>query len=115
MFKREQFKVSFSVARVNYLTAALLLSTCFTNTSKADSVTFHIKNDSAYRVQVEFYSQRLNRAWPGGGEAWVQYDGVTHEYNLSCIPGETICYGAWTMPNHTSFWGGWRRWQEGLF
>jgi hypothetical protein len=88
---------------------ALALSTlgvlAVTFSSKAEDITFSISNGSPYAIQVEFYSQNYSRGWPGGGNAWPQQNNATKDYSLSCSGGETICYGAWTMPNHADYWG----------
>jgi hypothetical protein len=68
-------------------------------------IEFHIRNSSPYGIHVRFYSQNRAVSWPGQGKAWLQTDNTMHDYNLSCIPGEEICYGAWTIPNHAHNWG----------
>jgi hypothetical protein len=70
-----------------------------------DNIKFHVVNQSGLGTEVEFYSQNFNRSWPGGGKAWMQNDSGTHDYNLGFSPGEKICYGAWTIPHHTNYWG----------
>lgn len=70
------------------------------------SVTFHIINSTPWKIQVEFYSQILKRAWPGNGMAWdVERDDQSHDFSLTCDSGEKICFGAWSTPHHFSMWG----------
>lgn len=75
-----------------------------TKTRSDDQVTFEIKVEYPYEVQVEFYSQDRNVAWPGGDEAYVVADYDTHEYTLQCNSGEKICYGGWPADGST-YWG----------
>jgi hypothetical protein len=66
---------------------------------------FHIKNSTGINMQVDFHSQTFDRVWPGNNRAWDQNDDAVHDYNLSCSPGEKICYGAWSVPGHNTTWG----------
>ena len=74
-------------------------------TANAESLTFRIQSKYQYKVQIEFYSQARNAAWPGDNEAYNLNDSGVHEYNLSCQAGEKICYGAWVSGNQNTFWG----------
>lgn len=85
------------------LTAALLL--LLPTISHAGNIVFNIKSSYQYKVQVEFYSQRYNRAWPGSGKAYNINDWDTHSYSLNCESGEQICYGAWATGNSNIYWG----------
>ena len=57
------------------------------------------------RVQLEFYSQHRDAAWPGNGRAFVLDDYGVHTFNLNCWQGEKICYGAWVDGNASTYWG----------
>ena len=71
----------------------------------ARSLTFRIKSNYPYSVDVSFYSTRGNRAWPGGDQVWIISDSDVHTYSLNCIPGEQICFGAWVRGNARRYWG----------
>src|ERR1700676_5265246 len=71
----------------------------------AANVQFHILNSSPYNIQVRFFSKTRGVTWPGPHSGWNQNDHAVHDYNLSCNPGERICYGAWSMPNLADKWG----------
>jgi hypothetical protein len=63
--------------------------------ASAEGITFSITNKSDYDIQIEFYSQDRNHAWPGGNQAYNLGSGDDNEYKLACRSGEKICYGAW--------------------
>lgn len=67
--------------------------------------TWIVKSMYAYKVQLTFFSQDRNFAWPGGNEAYALYDSLEHTYNLSCRQGEKICYGAWPNGRSDIYWG----------
>jgi len=71
----------------------------------ADTLTFRVKSMSEARVQIEFYSQDRRHSWPGGGVAYNLDDYDEHEFSLSCINSEKICYGAWVTGNANRYWG----------
>jgi hypothetical protein len=56
--------------------------------------TFIMHNRDRYRIGLEFYSRtRSNHVWPGGDQQYNLSRDQT--YNLTCRPGEKICFGAW--------------------
>ena len=69
------------------------------------NVTFRVKNDYPYRVQMAFYSQNRNAVWPGNGQAYTLQNSRVHEFPLHCRPGERICYGGWVEGNARRYWG----------
>lgn len=71
----------------------------------AQSLTWYVQSYYEYQVDVAFYSQDRNHEWPGGGDVWVLDDYNEQEIALSCIPGETICYGAWVRGDSSTYWG----------
>src|SRR5215813_2954638 len=77
--------------------------------AQADSLQWHFINRSPWQAQIDFQSQDRGHAWPGGDHAWGLNDGDAHTYSLSCVSGEEICYGAWTVaPGHETgphYWG----------
>ncbi len=64
----------------------------------AGELVWTLDNEFSEDVAVEFYSQDRDHVWPGGSEIWVLgvSDGAV-SYPLQCQPGETICFGAWTL------------------
>jgi hypothetical protein len=73
--------------------------------SSAAEVTFVITSEYDYIVDVEFYAQDRNIAWPGGNEVYSINDFKTHYYSLRCRYGERICYGAGVRGRYSKFWG----------
>lgn len=74
---------------------------------KAHTATFQIKSNLSTRVSISFYSAlNTSRAWPGNGSNYVLNSSESRTYNLTCEPGEKICYGAWTDGGPLSpYWG----------
>lgn len=72
--------------------------------AEADTLVWRMKSDHQYIVYVKFFSQRYERAWPGGGESYVFDDSRTHTLRLECESGEKICFGAFTK-HESSVWG----------
>ena len=85
--------------------AASVLGACLAGPALAENVTFNIKSNHPNKVQVEFYSQNRNHAWPGGNKAYNLNDYDMHNYRLTCNAGEKICYGAWVSGNSSKYWG----------
>jgi hypothetical protein len=73
--------------------------------ARSNEITFRLRSWDTYRVQLEFYSQNRKHAWPGDGTVYVLRDYNIHEYTLSCITGEVICYGAWMDERPSQYWG----------
>jgi hypothetical protein len=78
--------------------------------ARADQMEWTITSDFDYQVQIEFYSQSRNVAWPGNGRAYPLNDYQPHSFTLNCISGEKICYGAWptggdTHGRYRNYWG----------
>lgn len=67
------------------------------------AVTFRMKSNHPNKVQVEFYSQNRNHAWPGGSKAYNLSDYEVHIFKLTCRSGEKICYGAWLSGNQNRY------------
>ena len=74
--------------------------------AEAADMTWDVRSNYDYKVQIEFYSMDRNRAWPGGGKAYSLNDSKVHSFALSCNAGEKICYGAWpTGGGSNKYWG----------
>jgi hypothetical protein len=71
----------------------------------AENMTWTMTSDYRYKVQVEFYSQNRNTAWPGGGTVYTLNDYSPHKFSLACRGGEKICYGAWATGDAGTYWG----------
>lgn len=73
--------------------------------AQADSLEVTITSNYQYTVDVEFYSQDRNAAWPGNNRVWTLSDYNAHTFNLECQSGEKICMGAWSRGNSDVYWG----------
>jgi hypothetical protein len=71
----------------------------------ADNLIYPVKNSSGHNIQVRFFSQTRTVWWPGENSGYNQAKKTTVNYNISCNPGEYICYGAWSMPDEKLNWG----------
>ena len=80
--------------------AALMLPTL----SFAESLTFKVRSYHKNAVELAFYSQNRNHEWPGNGKVYVIRDYEVHDYKLSCVKGEKICFGGWVQGGKT-YWG----------
>jgi hypothetical protein len=85
------------------MVAAIAFFRC--DISFAEDLTFVITSEYEHIVDVEFYSQHRNVAWPGGNEVYSISDYKTHEYSLKCRYGEKICFGAGVRGNYSKYWG----------
>jgi hypothetical protein len=75
-------------------------------TASAAEVTFVIRNDHPYILELQLYSQNRNHVWPNGQEVYVLNDSETKTIPLSCQQGESICYGAWVQgAPDAEYWG----------
>jgi hypothetical protein len=97
--------------RIRSFSAAALLAFAFVAAAPASAwaedatLTWSFRNNHPNTVQLEFYSQHRDAAWPGGGRAWVLDDYDSHTFRLNCWDGEKICYGAWVDGNASEYWG----------
>lgn len=66
------------------------------------TATFIITSNDRYTLGLGFFSETRNAVWPGGGKQYVLSG--TETYNLTCQPGEKICFGAW-RDHQTTYWG----------
>jgi hypothetical protein len=53
---------------------------------------------------MQFYTQIPNgkRIWPAGGRAYLFHPGDHYVLQLRCVPGERVCFGAWSAGK---YWG----------
>lgn len=87
------------------LALALGLALPFAAVAQAASIDFKVRSYSRYAVEIAFFSQNRKHSWPGPGRVWVIKDYKVANYNLSCVPGEKICYGASVKGNAKTYWG----------
>lgn len=73
--------------------------------AQAQQLTFEMVNDSGRDIQIEFYSEDRNHAWPGGNQAYNLGRAQDNKWTLNCRRGEKICYGAWVKGNSGVYWG----------
>lgn len=81
--------------------------------ASADSLVWRVKNSYKHRIQIAFYSQSRSAEWSGGDPTWALNDRDIHTYNLTCVAGETICFGAWVTGDPSVYWGGGVRLEHG--
>ena len=74
-------------------------------TQETTQITFRLKSNYEYKVQVKFWSKTRNGVWPGHGQAYNLDDSGVHGFRLNCIEGEKICYGGWVTGNGDLYWG----------
>jgi len=73
--------------------------------ASAETMTWKVKSNYKYKVQVALYSQTRRHEWPGSGEAYDVNDFADHDYSINCNNGEKICLGAWATGNSSKYWG----------
>jgi hypothetical protein len=119
MLLRGQVAVHYLGASMNFLSAACrvlsrgIVATAiavpaviqFHAPANAGDVTFVMRNSHPYAVELELYSQDRNHLWPGNNQVYYLDDGETKQVPLSCMEGETICYGAWVSGDQGTYWG----------
>jgi hypothetical protein len=66
---------------------------------------FQFINRSGYVVSLKLYSQLRNGwQWPNGQEHWYMDDTKLSIYDIDCVQGERISWGAW-IEGTTKYWG----------
>lgn len=85
--------------------AGVMLAAFAAGPAAAQSMVWEVTSRYPYRAQIEFYSQDRPFSWPGGGEAYELNDSQTKAFELSCQPGELVCYGAWVTGVGEQYWG----------
>jgi hypothetical protein len=71
----------------------------------SSNITFQMRSFSKYAVEVKFFSKNRNVVWPTSKTVYVIKNYDVAKYNLSCIQGERICYGAVVRGNSKRYWG----------
>ena len=92
----------------------VLLGSPFSSSpANADVLEWRMKSDYRFIVYVRFFSNKYERAWPGGDESYVLDDSDRRLMRLSCEQGEKICFGAFTKNQSGPYWGVGRYGDEG--
>ncbi|MFT4962590.1 MAG: hypothetical protein ACI92Z_003690 [Paracoccaceae bacterium] len=71
----------------------------------ADVLPMSIKSHHPNIVSLVFYSQNLERSWPGKSKVYTLDESKTNRYVLECRGGEKICFGAWVQTQPEKYWG----------
>jgi hypothetical protein len=74
--------------------------------ARAGQMIWTVTSRVVVQVELAFFSESRDNAWPGNGRAFDINDYMPRRYLLTCISGETICYGAWPSGAVSKvFWG----------
>lgn len=91
------------------MTKTILVALCLAMVgaaAQAETMKWQFQSQHPNIVDVELYSQnRANHVWPGNNQIYVLDDYETKTMNISCLQGETICYGAWVRNKTSTYWG----------
>jgi hypothetical protein len=74
-------------------------------TLRDNQIMFVVTSNHSNIVDLEFYANGRNAAWPGGNQVYSIKDSATHYYVLNCRRGEKICYGAGVRGRYSTYWG----------
>ena len=97
-------KVKIAVAAL--LAAVVLAFASAAPEAQTSTMTFKVKSNSQYKVEFAmFSSDRKGHQWPAPGRVYMLDDSQVHTFNISCLGGEKICYGAWVSGNSKTYWG----------
>ena len=69
------------------------------------SLTPRMRSFNRHQVAVRFYSLNRSVVWPSQDRVYLLKDYEVHQFPLSCVAGERICYGAWAYPDRAKTWG----------
>ena len=75
------------------------------NSAQAGDVTFKLTNKARYSIIIKFFSQDRDWVWPGPTKHWTLDDNGEHDFRLSCVDGEKVCYGGAYDENDKTYWG----------
>lgn len=71
--------------------------------SPPNGLILNVQNQSGDAIAVQFYSvSRRGHTWPDVTRAYLFHNGSSETVRLGCVPGERICYGAWSRGK---YWG----------
>ncbi|MDP2356616.1 MAG: hypothetical protein Q8M31_11230 [Beijerinckiaceae bacterium] len=86
----------------------LLLAVVFGAAEAAAQQTliFVVRNETNSVINYKLWSQSRNIVWPGANTMYsTDFKGDQRSNRISCIQGESICYGAWFRNNPKIVWG----------
>lgn len=69
-----------------------------------DGLRWEFKNLHYNVLGLQFYTQlpQGKRVWPAGGQAYLLPPNSQYALRLRCVPGERVCFGAWS---EGKYWG----------
>jgi hypothetical protein len=70
------------------------------------SLTFVVQNNTGGDLELTFKSQHRDAWWPGNNQVYLLGNGQSRSYPLTCMGGESICYGASRHFFFERYWGG---------
>jgi hypothetical protein len=77
---------------------SLLASCLYAGDAAAKSFRFQFRNVSGSPIEFQLYADGRNNIWPSYNQVWsVPADGRTYHYDISCVRGENVCFGAWIL------------------
>ncbi len=82
--------------------AAILLASA---PAFADTITWQLRSFHPNPVELKFFSQNRRAIWPGPTKHFTLRDYKVSAFKLSCVAGETICYGATPRGTRSKSWG----------
>lgn len=70
----------------------------------SDGLRWTFRNLHPNIIGMQFYTKIPNgrRVWPAGGRAYLFNPGDEYTLRLRCVPGELVCFGAWSQGK---YWG----------
>jgi len=77
----------------------------FAGSAQAESLRWQFRSFDSKVVDVKFFSSNRNHVWPSRDTVYTIKNYDVQTYNLSCISGEKICFGAWRRGNDSKYWG----------
>ena len=87
-------------------THAVVRPPAISRPAETGSVKFKLESKDPSVLLVQFCSETYEGYyWPGPAEAWVLEDWDRHNFELSCVPGEKVCFGAFSAWGGTQYWG----------
>ena len=73
--------------------------------AQADNLQWKFRSYDSKVVDVNFFSANRKVVWPANGQVFTIKNYDVQTYNLSCVAGEKICFGAWRRGNDSKYWG----------
>ena len=91
---------------VSGLVGAVMVVGLLLSPAYSADMTWQMKSNYRYTVDVKFFSKNRNWSWPGPNRVWTLKDSRVTRLTINCRRGEKICYGAWSRGNpNAAYWG----------